>query len=74
MEDLHQENDVRVIAVDGVLPTRENIENGSYPLTVDLCVTTRADNKNPYVQKLVDFMLSEDGQELVKKSGYGVLK
>ncbi len=74
VEDLHQENDVRVIAVDGVLPTRENIENGSYPLTVDLCVTTRADNKNPYVQKLVDFMLSEDGQELVEKSGYGVLK
>ena len=74
VEDLHQENDVRVIAVDGVLPTRENIENGSYPLTVDLCVTIRADNKNPYVQKMVDFMLSEDGQELVKKSGYGVLK
>ena len=73
-EDLHQENDVRLIAVDGVLPTRENIENGSYPLTVDLCVVTRADNKNPYVQQMVDFMLSEDGQELVEKSGYGRVK
>ena len=73
-EDLHQENDVRLIAVDGVLPTRENIENGSYPLTVDLCATTRADNKNPYVQQMVDFMLSEDGQELVEKSGYGRVK
>ena len=74
VEDLHQENDVRLIAVDGVLPTRENIENGTYPLTVDLCAVTRADNSNPYVQKMVDFMLSEDGQELVEKSGYGRVK
>ena len=70
-EDLHQENDVRLIAVDGVLPTRENIENGSYPLTVDLCTISRETDKNPYVGKMIEFMLSEDGQELVEKSGYG---
>ena len=74
VEDLGQENDVCLIAVDGVLPTRENIENGSYPLTVDLCTVSRANDPNPYVQKLVDFMLSEDGQELVYKSGYGRIK
>lgn len=74
VEDLHQENDVRIIAVDGVLPTRENIENGSYPLTVDLCTVTREIHPNPYVRKMVDFMLSEDGQELVEKSGYGRVK
>ena len=74
VEDLRQENDVRMIAVDGVLPTRENIENGSYPLTVDLCTITREIHTNLYVQKMIDFMLSEDGQELVEKSGYGRLK
>ncbi len=74
VEDLQQEDDVRLLAVDGVLPTLENINNGSYPLTVDLCVITRENDPNPYVQKMVDFMLSEDGQELVEKSGYGVLK
>ena len=74
VEDLRQEDDVRLLAVDGVLPTLENINNGSYPLTVDLCVITRENDPNPYVQKLVDFMLSEDGQELVEKGGYGVLK
>ena len=74
VEDLQQEDDVRLLAVDGVLPTLENINNGSYPLTVDLCVITRENDPNPYVQKLVDFMLSEDGQELVEKGGYGVLK
>ena len=74
VEDLRQEDDVRLLAVDGVLPTLENINNGSYPLTVDLCVITREENTNPYVQKMVDFMLSEDGQELVEKSGYGRLK
>ena len=65
---------MRLISVDGVLPTLENIKNGSYPLTVDLCVITRENDPNPYVRKLVDFMLSEDGQELVEKSGYAGLK
>ena len=54
--------------------TIENINNGTYPLTVDLCVITREQNDNPYVQQMVDFMLSEDGQELVEKSGYGRVK
>ena len=74
VEDLRQEDDVRLISVDGVLPTLENIKNGSYPLTVDLCVITRENDPNPYVRKLVDFMLSEDGQELVERSGYAGLK
>ena len=74
VEDLKQEDDVRIISVDGVQPTLENIANGSYPLTVDLCVTARQITSNPYVQEMIEFMLSEDGQELVEKSGYAGLE
>ena len=73
VEELNQEKNVKLLSVDGVAPTLENIENGSYPLTVDLCLTTRANDPNPYVQKMIDFMLSEDGQQIVRKTGYAGL-
>ncbi len=68
-------DNVRLLSIDGVEPTPENIENGSYPLSVDLCLITRADSENPNVQKMIDFCLSEEGQELIGKSGYaGIAK
>ncbi len=70
VEDLMQENNVRVIAVDGIQPTIENIRNGSYPLTTGLCLITRKDDPNPNVQKMIDFILSEQGQEIIEKTGY----
>ncbi len=75
VEDLNQENNVRMLLIDGVAPTIENIENGSYPLTVDLCLVTRANDDNPNVRKMIDYCLSEEGQEIIKKTGYaGVSK
>ena len=74
VEDLNQEKGVKVLAVDGVAPTIENIRNGSYPLTVPLCVISRTDDPNENVQKMIDFMLSPDGQELVEKTGYAGLR
>ena len=74
VEDLNQENDVRVIAVDGVLPTLENVKNGSYPLTTNLCLISRANDPDPNVQKMIDLMLSEAGQEIIEKTGYAGLK
>ena len=73
VEDLGQENNVNVLAVDGVKPTLETIRDGSYPLTVDLCLITRTDDETPNVQEMVDFMLSPQGQELVEKTGYAPL-
>ena len=73
VEELSQENDVRILAVDGILPTRENIENGTYPLTVDLCVVSRTGDPNPNVKKLIEFLLSDDGQEIIRRTGYGGL-
>ena len=48
----------------------ENIKNGTYPLSVDLCLISRKNDPNPNVQKMIDFMLSDTGQEIVEKTGY----
>ena len=75
LEELGQEKGVKMLSVDGVYPSLENIENGSYPLTVNVCLITRKDETNPYVQKMTDFILSEEGQDIIRKTGYaGVAK
>lgn len=59
-----------MLSVDGVYPSLDNIENGSYPLVTDVCLITRKNESNPYVQKMIDFILSDDGQKIVRETGY----
>ncbi len=62
-------NQIRLLSVDGVAPTVENIRDGSYPLVVTVyMVTARPRPEN--VRKIVDFMLSPEGQKLVEETGY----
>ena len=70
LEELNQEKGVKMISVDGVYPSVENIESGAYPLTVDLCLLTRKNDPNPYVKKMIDFILSDDGQYIIRQTGY----
>ena len=71
IEGLMEEENVKLLAIDGVSPTIENIENGSYPLITGLYAVTRKDDPNPNVQKVLDFLLSEDGQYIIRNTGYG---
>ena len=70
LEGLNQEKGVKMLSVDGVYPSLENIENGSYPLVTNVCLITRKDDPNPYVQKVIDYILSEQGQYIVRETGY----
>ena len=65
-----QNDRVRMLDINGVSPTPENIRNGSYPLVAQFYIVYRADNDNPNVRRVVDFMLSEDGAELIRQCGY----
>lgn len=70
LEELNQEKGVKMLSIDGVYPSLENIENGSYPLITNVCVITREHESNPNVQRMIDFILSEDGQTIIRKTGY----
>ena len=63
-------DNVRMLDVDGVSPSEENIRNGSYPLTASFYVVYRKDNTNPNVELIVDFLLSEEGSDLISQCGY----
>ena len=62
--------DIKLISVNGVYPSKENITNGEYPLVNNFYAVYRADNKNENVQKMIEWMLSEEGQRIVNESGY----
>ena len=63
-------SEVKLLSIDGVAPTAENIRNGSYPITTTLYAVTRKGEEKPYVRELLNWITSEQGQELVEKSGY----
>ena len=59
-----------MLKVDGIAPTPENISNESYSLTGSLYAVTYKDNPNENVDVLINWILSDEGQELVEKTGY----
>ncbi|MEE3496496.1 MAG: substrate-binding domain-containing protein, partial [Butyrivibrio sp.] len=64
------DNNVKMLAIDGVYPDSANIKNGSYPLTANFYVVYRKDNTNENVKKLVDWLLSEEGKRMIEACGY----
>jgi phosphate transport system substrate-binding protein len=60
---------VKLLSVNGIAPTIENIKNGSYPFTQDVFAVT-AGMPNPHVYEIIDWLLSPQGQELIEKTGY----
>lgn len=69
-----EEGGVKILTINGIAPTPETIENGTYPISGNIYAIYRKGEKNENVYKLVDFMLSPEGQNIVERSGYIPLK
>lgn len=72
------ENDqIRLLALNGVEPTRETIRSGEYPISSNFFAITAApvgqpapEESNEDLRALIDWILSEQGQEIIEKTGY----
>jgi phosphate transport system substrate-binding protein len=60
---------VKVLTIDGIAPTLENVENGSYPLSRELYMFTR-DPVPREASQFLEFMDGEDGRSIIAKSGF----
>lgn len=67
---LSANDEIKLLKVDGVYPSQETIRSGDYPLTSEFYAVTLADNPEPNVQKLLDWILSPQGQYLIEQTGY----
>lgn len=70
VEGIIQNPDIKMLSVDGVAPTAENIENGSYPIVTPIYAVTYEENTNENVDKLLEWILSEEGQYILEETGY----
>ena len=61
---------IKLLEINGVAPTKENIINSSYPLSSEFFAVHLASNTNPNIQPLLEWILSEQGQSLIDRTGY----
>lgn len=67
--------ELKLLAIDSVMPTDETIADGSYPLSNNTYIVLRKDTpKDAPARKMAEFMLTEEGQYCVELAGYGKLK
>lgn len=60
---------VKLLSVNGIRPTPENIRTGRYPFTVNIyAVTTGRESGN--AKKLIEWLRSAQGQRLIENCGY----
>lgn len=70
MDGLVANDNVKMLSLNGVYPSEENIRNGTYPIIAKFYAIYRADNANPNIPALIDWLLSDEGQVLIEESGY----
>ena len=70
MDGIVENDSVKMLSLNGVYPSAENIRNRSYPIVAQFYAIYRADNDNENIPVLVDWILSDEGQELIEKTGY----
>lgn len=68
---------IRLLAIDGVEPTKETIRDSSYPIASYFYAVTASragqpplEETNPRVAALLEWILSEQGQEIIERTGY----
>jgi len=60
---------VKAIEINGVVPSRETVISGKYPVTRPLFMYTNGKPQG-LVKEYIDFILSDEGQKLVEEDGF----
>jgi len=63
------DNTVKALAIGGVKPSPEAVKSGSYKIQRPFLFLTKEEPKGE-VKKFIDFVLSADGQKIVKDKGF----
>lgn len=61
--------DTKVISLDGVQPTIDNIKNSTYPLARKLYFITLGE-PSPGAKAFIDYILSPEGQKIAEENGF----
>ena len=70
VEGIIKNPDIKMVSIDGIAPTAENIKNGKYPVVTPIYAVTYEEQTNENVDKLLDWILSDEGQYIIEETGY----
>lgn len=70
LDGMVENSDVKMLSLNGIYPSEENIRNGTYPVIARFYAIYRADNTNENIPILINWLLSEEGQQLIEATGY----
>jgi phosphate transport system substrate-binding protein len=69
---LVESENIKVLAVDGIAPTPENLQSGAYPFSVNYYAVYRKGDTQ--TEAFVNWLVSDEGQLAVAQAGYVPLK
>lgn len=69
---LYTNEHVKVLSIDGIAPTPENLRSGAYPYTVCYYAVYREGDEN--TEAFVNWLVSTEGQRCVAQAGYVTLE
>ena len=68
------QDDLKLLPINGVYPSDETIADGTYPLAGYNYAVVRTDEpEDSPARRMIDFLLSNDGQRCVQNAGFGPL-
>lgn len=72
-----QNGDIKLLALNGVAPTKETIRDGSYPISSELYAVTCSsigapapETENEELAAFLDWILAAQGQQIIEEVGY----
>ncbi|MDL4839649.1 PstS family phosphate ABC transporter substrate-binding protein [Aquibacillus rhizosphaerae] len=68
-QDMVKNGKIKHIAVEGIIPSKNNIQNETYPI-VDNFYAITANSDNPHLENFLIWILSEQGQQIIDETGY----
>lgn len=70
VEGIVADGGVKMLSVNGVYPNEENVRNDSYPIVSNFYAVYRKDNTNENISIIIDWILSDEGQQMIEDTGY----
>jgi phosphate transport system substrate-binding protein len=71
--EMTRNNEIKLLSIDGVFPSKKTIQTDEYPFSGTFYAITNG-NEDDNTKKFLEWILSEQGQYLIEKTGYVPLR
>lgn len=69
--EMYQKDNVKFLAIDGVMPNKDSIRSGEYPYAAEIYAVTRSDLPQDHAaRQIVKWLQGEEGQQVVEEGGF----